>query len=166
MAHTVTPFSPVVDGEILPTAPWQAIAVGSARGIDLVVGHHREEYRLFIAQAGQLGRITDEQVMAGLRGLAPSPEVESAYRAHGSTADELYERIYSDWLFDMPGPAPRRSARCVRRVPRAGHRTRFGDLSAGLSALLIGEQPPGDAVALSQWMCSAWTAFAIGGTPG
>jgi para-nitrobenzyl esterase len=41
-----------------------------------------------------------------------------------------------------------------------------GNLSAGLSALLIGEQPPADAVALSQWMCSAWTAFAIKGTPG
>ncbi|WP_329224532.1 hypothetical protein [Streptomyces canus] len=42
----------------------------------------------------------------------------------------------------------------------------FGDLSAGLSALLIGEQSPAEAVALSQWMCSAWTAFAINGTPG
>ncbi|WP_328752918.1 hypothetical protein OHT57_45915 [Streptomyces sp. NBC_00285] len=34
----------------------------------------------------------------------------------------------------------------------------FGNLSAGLSALVIGEQPIADAVALSQWMRSAWVA--------
>lgn len=186
VAHTVTPFSPVVDGEILPTDPWQAIAAGSARDIDLVVGHNREEYRLFIAQAGQLGQITDEQATTVLRGLAPSPEVEAAYRARGYAAGELFERIYSDWLFDMP------SLHLAEAHATAGGRPYlyrlnwpapamgggfgachgldvglvFGNLSAGLSALLIGEQPPADAVALSQWMRSAWTAFATTGTPG
>jgi para-nitrobenzyl esterase len=42
----------------------------------------------------------------------------------------------------------------------------FGPLGAGLGALLIGEQPPADAVALSRWMRSAWTVFATTGTPG
>ena len=31
---------------------------------------------------------------------------------------------------------------------------------------MIGERPPADAVALSQWMRSAWAAFATTGTPG
>jgi para-nitrobenzyl esterase len=36
-ALTPTPFSPVVDGVLLPDAPWRALAGGAARGIDLLV---------------------------------------------------------------------------------------------------------------------------------
>jgi para-nitrobenzyl esterase len=46
-ALTPTPFSPVVDGVLLPDAPWRALAGGAARGIDLLVGHTRDEYSLF-----------------------------------------------------------------------------------------------------------------------
>jgi para-nitrobenzyl esterase len=31
VAHTLTPFSPVVDGEVLAAAPWQALSAGRAR---------------------------------------------------------------------------------------------------------------------------------------
>src|SRR5450756_1075841 len=31
VAHTATPFAPVVDGEVLPATPWQALAAGAAR---------------------------------------------------------------------------------------------------------------------------------------
>lgn len=39
MALTTTPFSPVVNGDVLRQAPWSALASGTARGIDLIVGH-------------------------------------------------------------------------------------------------------------------------------
>jgi para-nitrobenzyl esterase len=186
VAHTVTPFSPVVDGDILPTAPWRALATGSARDVELVVGHNREEYRLFIARAGRLGQITDEEAATALRGLAPGPDVESGYRARGYEPGELYERIYSDWLFDMPSlhladahtagggrayvyqltwPAP-----AMGGVFGACHGLDiglvFGNLSAGISALFMGEQPPTEAVALSEWTRSKWAAFATTGSPG
>lgn len=51
-APTVTPFSPVVDGEILPTTPWRALAEGAARDIDLLVGHNAQEWRLFMVLGG------------------------------------------------------------------------------------------------------------------
>ncbi|MGW4246617.1 carboxylesterase/lipase family protein [Nocardia sp. NPDC004722] len=46
MALTPTPFSPVVDGDLLPLAPWRALGSGAARNVDLLVGHTRDEYHL------------------------------------------------------------------------------------------------------------------------
>ncbi|HEY0933580.1 MAG TPA: carboxylesterase family protein, partial [Trebonia sp.] len=51
-----TPFSPVVDGEVLTRAPWRALVSGAAREVELLTGHNKEEYRLFIAMSGRLGR--------------------------------------------------------------------------------------------------------------
>ena len=41
------PFSPIADGEIIPTRALAAIASGSARGIPLIVGTNLEEMKLY-----------------------------------------------------------------------------------------------------------------------
>ena len=46
---TDTPFSPVVDGTVLPRAPWRALVSGAAREVELLTGHNKNEYRLFLA---------------------------------------------------------------------------------------------------------------------
>jgi para-nitrobenzyl esterase len=46
LPYSSTPFSPVVDGDVRPTAPWAALAAGAARDVDLLVGHDRDEYSL------------------------------------------------------------------------------------------------------------------------
>ncbi|MFI9402729.1 carboxylesterase/lipase family protein [Nocardia sp. NPDC052316] len=99
-ALTPTPFSPVVDGDVLPSAPWQALAAGAARGIDLLVGHTRDEYRLFNTQMGN--EVTDEQVTATLELLAPASDEDyrTAYPEAGP--GHLYELVNADWLFRMP----------------------------------------------------------------
>src|SRR5580658_9374593 len=82
-AHTGTPFSPVVDGEVLPAAPWRALAMGAGRGVDLITGHTRDEFRLFMEPAGPRGQITAEAASAALRGLGPGhdgEDGEAAYR--------------------------------------------------------------------------------------
>ena len=73
VALTDTPFAPVVDGEVLPVTPWQALAAGAARDVPLIAGHTRDEARLFLAMSGQLGRISDEQAAQCLRALGPGP---------------------------------------------------------------------------------------------
>ncbi|HEX2484403.1 MAG TPA: carboxylesterase family protein [Myxococcota bacterium] len=81
-------FMPVVDGEVLPQAPLDAVAAGSAREVDLVVGTTREEMHLFqlvgmgdwatdallprIVAAQLVGEVEDpaaaaERLVAGLR---------------------------------------------------------------------------------------------------
>ncbi len=98
MALTPTPFSPVVDGDVLPQAPWRALADGAARGIDLLVGHTRDEYRLMNTRRND--EITDQDVDATLERLAPASNYRVAYPEY--TSAQLYELVNADWLFRMP----------------------------------------------------------------
>src|SRR4029079_18673051 len=50
------PIAPVVDGVILPTAPWQ----GLTGQVALMVGHTRDEQRLLSVTTGMLGQVTRE----------------------------------------------------------------------------------------------------------
>lgn len=100
MALTVTPFSPVVDGDLLPQAPWRALASGTARDIDLLVGHTRDEFSLL---ANELGEVTDQQLAVALEWLTPSPDGSRACRDAFPTAaaTELHELVNADWLMRM-----------------------------------------------------------------
>ena len=100
-AMTPTPFSPVVDGVVLPDAPWRSLAGGAAQGIDLLVGHTRDEYSLFDARRGS--DMTDGDVTATLALLAPALDGNRYRAAYPDAAPgELYETVHSDWLFRMP----------------------------------------------------------------
>ena len=184
-AHFQAPFAPIVDGEVLPAVPWQALAEGAASGVELVVGHTRDEYRLFMVVKGQLGEITPEQTDAALRVLAPAPDTYRA--AHpGAGPERLYELVHSDRLFRMPslrlaeaqrphGPthlyeltwnAPGMGGGTLGACHGLGLPLTFGNLTAGAAAFLIGRDPPPDAAALAARVRAAWTAFAATGDPG
>ena len=188
MGHTGVPFSPVVDGEVLPVPPWRALAAGAARDIDLLTGHNRDEYRLFTELYGLRGKITDEAASEALRGLAPNgpgQHGEAAYRAAYPDADAetLFELVNSDWLFRMP------TLHLAQAHAAAGGRTflyqvsypasegSFGACHAidlplvfgvysGIGLMLFGPEPPASAVALGDLMRSQWAAFAADGDPG
>jgi para-nitrobenzyl esterase len=184
-AHIQTPFAPVVDGEVLSTTPWQALSEAAASDVDLIVGHTRDEYRLFLVAKGELGKITAEQSDAALRLLAPDPV---AYRAaHPAPGPEtLYELLHSDWLFRMPSlrlaeahqphgqthlyeltwNAPGMGGEILGACHGLGLPLTFGNLTAGAAAFLIGHQPPPEAAELSARVRAAWTAFATTGDPG
>jgi len=182
------PFAPVVDGDILPATPWAALAGGASRDVDLLVGHTRDEHRLFSLIDGVLGQVTQEQTETALRVLAPDPDGARRYREAFPAAgpEELYELVNADWLFRMP------SLHLAQAHAAGGGRTYlyeltwsapgmggalgachgldvplvFGNLSSGQTAMLIGESPSAEAEALSAWMRGAWTAFATDGDPG
>jgi para-nitrobenzyl esterase len=183
-ASTGVPFSPVVDGEVLPVAPWQAVASGTARGVDLIAGHNRDEYRLFTAMLRLRGKITDAMAAGALRELA-GPDGEAAYREAypDAGAEALFELVHSDWLFRMP------TLHLAQAHAAAGGRTFLYQVSypasagelgachgievplvfgvwAGLGQLLFGPEPPASAVALGAEMRARWTAFARDGDPG
>ncbi|MCX4631927.1 carboxylesterase family protein [Streptomyces sp. NBC_01443] len=187
-AHRSIPFSPVVDGDLLAVTPWQALTDGAGRDVELLVGHTREEQRLFTALDGLLGQVTDEQAATDLRLFAPGPDGERRYRDAFPAAgpDELYELVHSDWLFRMP------TLHLAEAQAAAGSRAHvyeltwpapgmggafgachgldvplvFGNLDRGQPAMLIGEAPSAEAEALSTRMRAAWTSFAAHGDPG
>ncbi len=188
-APTMTPFSPVVDGEVLPVTPWQALAAGAGRDVELVVGHNRDEFRLFLAMGGQLGNITEEQARWALRLFAPGEAGEDGYRAAFPDASpgELFERVQTDWLFSMPShhlaeaqitgggrahvyeltwPAPG-SGGALGACHALDIPLLFGTFAADVGLMLFpgGEVPP-EAEALSARFRASWTAFARTGDPG
>ncbi|GIG59940.1 carboxylic ester hydrolase [Longispora fulva] len=181
------PFSPVVDGDVLPRTPWRALADGAGRDIELLVGHTRDEQRLFSLIEGILGQVTPEQSATALDTFAPGPDGARQYRDGFPDAgpEELYELVHSDWLFRMPSlhlaeaqvagggrahlyeltwPAPGMGGALGAchglDVPLV-----FGNLSSGQTAMLIGGPSP-EAEELSARMRGAWTAFAAQGDPG
>ncbi|MFC9842824.1 carboxylesterase/lipase family protein [Streptomyces sp. NPDC060223] len=187
VAHTATPFAPVVDGEVLPQDPWRALADGAAREVPLIVGHNRDEFRLFHVVRGQVGQITAKQAATALRLFGPGAEPAAAYRAAFPDASDetLYELVQSDWNFRMPSlhlaqahlagggrahvyeltwPAPANGG-----VLGACHGLdvplTFGDFG-GVGTAWFGLESSPEAEALSAEIRSAWSAFAVDGLPG
>uniref|UniRef100_A0A1V2I9Q3 Carboxylic ester hydrolase n=1 Tax=Pseudofrankia asymbiotica TaxID=1834516 RepID=A0A1V2I9Q3_9ACTN len=187
-AHRSILFAPVVDGDVLPTTPWEAVASGSSRGVGLLAGHTRDEQRLFTAVTGLLGEVTPEQAAEALRIFAPGPDGAGRYRDAYPQAgpDQLYELVHSDWLFRMPtlhlaeaqvaGGGHAHVYELAWAAPGLGgvfgacHGLDvplvFGNLTSGQPAALIGERPTPEAEALSAGMRTAWTRFATHGDPG
>ena len=188
IAYRSIPFSPVVDGDTLPVTPWQALADGAGRDVELLVGHTRDEQRLLTALDGLLGQVTQEQAASALHVFGPGQDGARRYTDGFPAAgpDELYELVHSDWLFRMP------SLHLAEAQTAAGGRAHvyeltwpapgmggalgachgldvplvFGNLDRGQPAVLIGEGPSPEAEALSTRMRAAWTAFAAHGDPG
>jgi para-nitrobenzyl esterase len=188
---TDTPFSPVVDGDVLPRAPWPALLAGAARDVELLTGHNRDEYRLFIVASGRLGRITEEEAAAVLDAFAPAPHGSAGYRDGypGASPGRLFELIFSDWLFRMPtlhlaqahaasGGVTylyelRAQAPALDGVLGACHALDvpllFGPPDTGndpsISDMLLGGSPPASLIALGDRMRDDWVRFATGGDP-
>jgi para-nitrobenzyl esterase len=180
-AHGSILFAPVVDGDVLPVTPWEALAAGAGRGIDLMAGHTRDEQRLFTFMAGELGQMTPARAAQTVSIFAPA-----AYEIPDAGPDLLHELARSDWLFRMP------SLHLAEAQVTGGGRAHlyelawaapgmggvlgachgldvpliFGNLTAGQPAMLLGQPPTAEAVALSAEMRSAWTRFAVDGEPG
>jgi para-nitrobenzyl esterase len=185
---TDTPFSPVVDGEVLSRAPWRALLSGAAREVELLTGHNRDEYRLFIAMSGRLGKITDEETATVLANFAPAQDGAARYRKSYPDADaqRLYELVFSDWLFRMP------TLHFAQAHAASGGKTFLYELTAeapgapdvfgachaldvpllfgmwgqGIGSLLTGDQPPAEFAAVGELMRSEWLRFAAYGDPG
>ncbi|MGS0687482.1 carboxylesterase/lipase family protein [Nakamurella sp. GG22] len=187
ITHRPIPFAPVVDGDVLPTTPWEAVAGGAGRDVELLVGHTRDEHRLFSLIDGVLGQVTEEQAESALRSFAPGADGARRYREAFPAAgpEELYELVNGDWLFRMPtlhlaeahADAGRThvyeltwSAPGMDGALGACHGLDvplvFGNLTSGGPGLLIGEPASAEAEALSEWVRAAWTAFAADGDPG
>ncbi|WP_171169578.1 carboxylesterase/lipase family protein [Streptomyces sp. I05A-00742] len=179
---------PVLDGDVLTETPWSALTGGRANGTELLVGHTRDEFRLFSVMTGRLGTFTDQDARTALDLFAPAPDGPDAYRAAhpGATPEEVLETVYSDALFRMPSlhlarantaaggtsflfelrlPSPASGgilgACHSLDVPLA-----FGTLATPTGKALAGDPPTPEIVAVSHELQQAWARFATTGDPG
>jgi len=186
VALSRVPFAPVVDGQVLPSTPWHALATGTARDVELLTGHNRDEYRLFLELAGLRGKVTQAMADQLIDGFVPShgrSDGREAYRAAypGADAETLYEVVFSDWLFRMP------TLHLAQSHAVGGGRTFLYELvfeagplgachtldvplvfgiAAELGEFLLGREPGAAAIELGDLMRSEWVAFATTGDPG
>jgi para-nitrobenzyl esterase len=180
------PFEPTIDGDVLPALPIQAIAGGSAAGVDVLVGTTVDEQRLFTVPNGAIDFIDDDTLTAvvGTGYRLPAGGVD-VYRtaAPGATPGELLADIGTDWFFRVPAIrlAEAQIANGARahvyefawRSPEFGGRLGachalelgfvFDTLADGGGRPLLGADPPQD---LADTMHRAWVGFITSGDPG
>jgi para-nitrobenzyl esterase len=189
VARTVTPLSPIVDGEVLPRSPWAALESGTSSDVELISGWMHDEYRIFHFIDGTLANAGDGDADFMLGLLGPEGDPAAAYRAAypGKSPGELIEVVFSDWLFRMA------TLRLAQLHAAAGGRSfvyevclpapaengafgachgfdvplTFGNFGDGMSARTLGPgEPPAEVLRVSHEIRTAWTSFAKAGDPG
>ncbi|MFI9308824.1 carboxylesterase/lipase family protein [Streptomyces triculaminicus] len=188
-ARTGMPFSPVVDGDLVPDVPWRTLRDGRASGVELLTGHTRDEFRPFLLLPGRLEKVTEEEAGAALRALGPGPDGEHAYRAAypDAPAARLFELVHSDVLFRIPSvhladaqsagggtaylyelcwPAPAQGG-----ALGSGHALDvsllFGNYAGPAAGLYFPDgAPTAEALAVGDAIRRSWASFAAHGDPG
>ena len=179
-------WAPVVDGDVVPARPIDAIAAGSGAGIEVLAGANTDEYNLFAVPTGMVDLIQPElpAAMAAAYGL-PVEQALAAYGVErpGASPGELFSAIQTDWLFRIRtqhlaeahagGPAATYLYEFAWRSPAFGGRLGachgmeipfvFDILPAGPHPLTGATPPP---QSLADAMHSAWVSFATTGDPG
>ena len=187
LASHDTLFAPVVDDDVLPATPWEALSNGAARGVDLIVGHTRDECRLFLVMRGRAGRITEEEASRALTVFGPGQDGKKYRDAFpDATAEQLYGQVQTDRLFRMPtlqlaeaqtaGGGRAYLYELAWEAPGAGGLLGachgldlpllFGTFGDSLGPLLYGPEPSAEAYAAAARLRATWTTFAATGDPG
>jgi para-nitrobenzyl esterase len=186
-AGPLLPFSPVVDGVVLPRHPLDAVAGGSAAGVDLLTGSTAEEFRLFtvMLEADPLAEEGLRRRVARIVGDDRADEVLDTYQAEhpGASNDDLAVAVATDWIFRAPAErlleaqAPHGTTRSYRFTWRS---SAFGGRLGAChaldvpfcfdlvdrpgSAFFLGAVTDG-ATRLAAGMRTAWASFARAGVP-
>ncbi len=187
------PFRPVVDGQVLPVKPHDAISAGAAAGIPIMAGCTLEEWRLFGALQPAVTGLDDANMYKRLgylidsahhAGLVATYRASLAARGVEPTPPETFMAIQTDRIFRIPAlrllerqqPHDRRlyaylfdwKSPAAKGALGACHAVElayvFGTYSKPGAAKFYGSGPEADA--LAQVTMTAWVAFARNGDPG
>jgi para-nitrobenzyl esterase len=100
------PYQPVIDGLVLPIAPLEAVAAGSAAGVAVICGTTSEEMKLFtvmdssLAEADEARLIRRAATVVGDR----AADAVAAYRATrpGASVADVWIAMATDAVFRIP----------------------------------------------------------------
>jgi para-nitrobenzyl esterase len=179
IALDAMPFEPVVDGDVLAVRPYDAVAAGASRDVDLLVGTNLEEYRLFLVPNGAMPYI-DTAVLDGAASmLGLDPGGLALYRAAAQTPGEALAAMLTDWYFRIPALRLAEAHRGSSHVYEFGWRSPLYEGVLGACHALeicfvfdtlhvegVGPLYDGAPQELAQAMHRAWVDFATSGSPG
>jgi para-nitrobenzyl esterase len=193
---SVMPFQPVIDGEVIPAAPIERIAVGSGAQVDLIAGTNTDDWRLFRVITGEIDQITDQILTGpvdvyGYQALAayglPAEKALAAYRDAypGASPGDLLAAVTADWWMRIPalrladahanGPSGTYMYESAWPSPALGGRLgAFHGLEIPFVFDTLSKDAPlfgpflGEAPPqeLADTMHGAWVSFATNGDPG
>ena len=180
------PFQPVVDGEVLPRPPMDAVRDGHAAGIPVLAGWNAHEMRLFTMLDPRLGRTDRARNIALLDHAVPGrgEQLVAAYEESvGDDPVRVLEAAMSDRVFRLPaidlleaqgdhaatyGYEFRFESTAFDGALGSAHAVEipfaFDNLDAPGAAFFTGPITD-DMRALSSAMADAWTSFAHDGAP-
>ncbi|RPK57818.1 Carboxylesterase [Streptomyces sp. ADI96-02] len=176
-------FPIVVDGDLLPTDPDEALRTGGAAGVELLMGTNSEEYRLWFVPGGLTERIGRLRLRLALLKFGVPAATARVYRAARPDAapGELLGAMATDLLLRVP---VNRLADARTGAPASTHLYEFGwpspvqrlgachALELGFvfdtlahpdTVALTGPDAPQE---LADAMHGAWVRFAASGDPG
>ena len=182
------PYMPCTDGVTLPVPPQDAVAAGSAAGVDLLIGTNLDEMTLFTIADASLASLDDAGLVKrfGLLFGDRAAEAVETYRKDRGDASNgaLWNAALSDRVFRAP------AARLADAHARHGtaytylftwastafdgrlgstHALEipfvFDNLDATGVAFLTGDTTD-EMRALASWMHGSWASFARTGDPG
>jgi len=185
-------FGPVIDGVAIPRPPLQAIAAGSASGVDVLIGTNLNEMRLWTLAVPGFARyplgidaafMPIVQNAISLTSLKTPPAVAASYKSRRPAAadGDVALTALTDAMFRVPSMRVA-EAQSIKQPKTwmylftwpsptvaglgACHAIElpfvFGNLKGARLAQLIGFNPPQK---LSQTIQDAWTSFARTGNP-
>ncbi|GAA2142916.1 carboxylesterase/lipase family protein [Arthrobacter humicola] len=193
---SLMPWQPVIDGEVIPRRPIDRIAAGASAHVDVIVGTNTEDWKLFLAITGVLGRVTEESLSGtdsiegfpppAAYGLPVQAGLES-YRAHYPDAGpgDLLAAVQTDWWVRIPAiRLAEAHAEAAQGTGAGTYMYEFAWAAPGLGAVHALEVPfvfdnldttarlfgplLGDnpPQALADSLHAAWVSFAATGDPG
>ena len=182
VARTLLPFSPVVDGDLLPAAPLDRIRAGAGADVDLLIGTNSEEARLFLVPTGVGARMNTpflytaaalrfglpvgsvRRYRAGLPGATPGDVLaavmtDSYYRIPAIRLAEAHQGTYV-YEFGWRSPACDGALGACHGLELAFV---FDNLDDPSAAPMLGPAPPQH---LADLVHKSWVDFAVTGDPG
>ena len=186
VAISMTPWQPVLDGDVIPAPPIERITAGVSDAIDVLVGTNADEWRLFLVLGGMIDQVSDTALAGAIAAYGlPVETALATYRAiyPDASPGDLLAALQGDWwcrvpalrLADARASNSRSSTYMYEfawRSPQFNGRLGachaleipfvFDTLGYGTQAL-CGDDPP---QALADAMHAAWVSFATNGDPG
>jgi para-nitrobenzyl esterase len=176
-------FEPVIDGDILPALPLDALREGAGQDVDILIGTNTDEQRFFMVPTGAIDYIDDTILQTAADAYGLGANALPAYRAGrlGASPGDILAAVSGDWFFRIPAlrvaEARTQSATWVYEfawtTPQHAGRLgacHYADVAFAFDTLhsdgagwLLGPKPP---QSLADTMHHTWVSFASTGKPG
>ena len=181
LAANIMPFEPVVDGQVLPKPPAEALRRGAGADADILIGTNADEGNLFFVPTGVTGQADRHALSAFVRARGYPPSLADAYRLArpAATDGELISAIMTDGFYRIPALEVARAHRGTYVYEFAWRSPAFDGAMGACHALelpfvfdnladpgcaaLLGSNPPQP---VADEVHRAWAAFAATGDPG